>query len=249
MAKHPTSRRPARSGGSNAMTYLFLVGSLIECVLLLTYRFLVRGTVRQTVFTAHALEFLSPFGLVLFCVGLVLFLLRGRFARPQTALFAAMVCVGAFLCVVCRLMRAFPPYIPLMCVAVLVVMLLGAVCLLYPREFAAQATALTLLIGCAALLNRSFSSGIARAATVLCSLALAVGAVLLLKLQKGDGCFAPEKRVLPRDANYALLLGVTALCLAGNCAALLLAGAAYYVVWAGAILLFVLAVWYTVKLM
>lgn len=254
MAKNSNSRRvPHESCGASGAFSLFLAGCIAECYLLLVHRFFVKGTVSQMLFMLRMVEVMKYVGLGVFAVGLALFLLRGRLTKVKPAVCVWLLAAGVFLAVSARVMRAvYPAGTTALCILVPVLMLLLAVWLLYQREFALQATALALLIGCAVLLNRSFGSSIASVAAGLCSLVLVVGAVLLLKLQKGDGCFAQEThalRVLPRGANYALLLGVTALCLAGNCAALLLAGAAYYVIWAGAILLFVLALWYTVKLM
>lgn len=252
MSHRSDSRRPARSGGVNAALALFLSGFFAECFFLLIHRLLLRGTTGQIVFAARALEVLQPVGLGLFGAGLVLFLLRRRFSRPHPALFAALVLSGAVLCVSCRLMRRVPASTTVLCILVPAAMLLLAVWLLYQREFAVQASELSLLILCASLLSRGGSGNAVRALTVLAMLALCAVAVLLVLLRRSGGCFTRGDRflrLLPVGANYALLLGITAGCLAAGLAALFFSAAAYYVVWAAALALFCLAVWYTVKLM
>ena len=54
--------------------------------------------------------------------------------------------------------------------------------------------------------------------------------------------------VFPARTNYALTCAVLALCIAAIAAALF-AGFAYYVIWGASVALFLLAVWYTVKLL
>ena len=55
-------------------------------------------------------------------------------------------------------------------------------------------------------------------------------------------------RVSPAKTNYALTCAVLVLSIAAI-AVSLFAGLAYYVIWGAAVLLFVLAVWYTVKML
>ena len=71
--------------------------------------------------------------------------------------------------------------------------------------------------------------------------------VLTVMLQKHEGKYK-ETVVFPAKANYALTCAVLALSIAAI-AVSLFAGLAYYVIWGAAALLFVLAVWYTVKLL
>lgn len=253
MAKKNNSRPQRANRGASGALSLFIAGCAAECYLLLMHRFFVKGTIDQMLFMLRVVEAMKYVGPVLFAVGLILFLLRGRLTNVKRAVYVSLLAAGVFLAVSAQIMRAvYPAGTTALCVLVPVVMLLAAVWLLYQREFALQATALSLLIGCAVLLNRSFSNGIARAATCVASLLLAVIAVLVLKLQKADGCVVRGKErlhILPREANYPLLLGILAVCLAGNCVALFVAGAAYYLIWAASLLLFCLAVYYTVKLM
>lgn len=253
MAKKTNSRPQRGNRGASGALSLFVAGCVAECYLLLVHRFFVKGTIDQMLFMLRVVEAMKYVGPVLFAAGLVLFLLRGRLTNVKRAVYVSLLAAGVFLAVSAQIMRAvYPAGTTALCVLVPVLMLLLAVWLLYQREFALQATALSLLIGCAVLLNRSFSNGLSRVATCIVSLLLVVVAVLVLKLQKADGCVARGKEqlhVLPRETNYSLLLGVLAVCLAGNCAAMLVAGAAYYIIWAASLLLFCLAVYYTVKLM
>ena len=54
--------------------------------------------------------------------------------------------------------------------------------------------------------------------------------------------------IFPAKTNYALTCAVLVLSIAAI-AVSLFAGLAYYVIWGAAVLLFVLAVWYTVKML
>lgn len=253
MAKKTNSGSQRANRDAGGALSLFIAGCAAECYLLLVHRLFVKGTIDQMLFMLRVVEAMRYVGLALFAAGLVLFLLRGRLPRVRPAVSVWLLAAGVFVAVSAQIMRAvYPAGTTALCILVPVLMLLLAVWLLYQREFALQATSLALLIGCAVLLNRSFSGTIARTVTVLTSLLLVAAAVLLLKLKKADGCLTRGKdalRLLPRETGYSLLLGVLAVCLVGNCAAMLLAGAAYYIIWAASLLLFCLAVYYTVKLM
>lgn len=253
MAKKTNSGSQRANRDAGSALSLFIAGCVAECYLLLIHRLFVKGTIDQMLFMLRVVEAMKYVGLVLFAAGLVLFLLRSRLTHIKPAASVWLLGAGVFITVSAQIMRSvYPAGTTALCILVPVLMLLLAVWLLYQREFALQASALALLIGCAALLNRSFSGTIARTVTGVSSLLLAAIAVLVLKLQKSSGCVTRGKEqlhVLPRETNYPLLLGMLAICLAGNCAAMLIAGAAYYIIWAASLLLFCLAVYYTVKLM
>lgn len=253
MAKKTNSGSPRTNRSAGGALSLFIAGCVAECYLLLVHRLFVKGTITQMLFMLRVVEAMKYVGLVLFAAGLVLFLLRRRLPRVHPALSVWLLAAGVFFAVSAQIMRTvYPSGTTALCILVPVLMLLLAVWLLYQREFALQATALALLIGCSTLLNRSFSSFIARTLTVLSLLLLLAATAGLLKLKKFDGCLASGKnatRLLPREANYRLLFGVLAICLVGGCAAMLISGAAYYIIWAASLLLFCLAVYYTVKLM
>lgn len=147
-------------------------------------------------------------------------------------------------------------FVPITCALVLVY-------LLYPRDFFFTA----LVMACAAVLlwymsratgagfiwTRGIKAGKALYGTIAAIVLLAAYIVALLKLKKSNGMLkikGAEREIFPKGAHYLLSLitaGVTAL--------MVLAGyicggtAAYYLVFATVAYLFVLAVYYTVKMM
>ena len=86
--------------------------------------------------------------------------------------------------------------------------------------------------------------------TAFCWAAMVLVAALLVLtvlLQKHEGKYK-ETVVLPAKTNYALTCAVLVLSIAAI-AVSLFAGLAYYVIWGAAVLLFALAVWYTIKML
>ena len=128
-------------------------------------------------------------------------------------------------------------------------LLLAVVFLLYQHEFAVQTIALTLAIASAVLLNHG-SSSMPALVTAFCWAAMVLVAALLVltvMLQKHEGSYKGTV-IFPAKTNYALTCAVLVLSIAAI-AVSLFAGLAYYVIWGAAVLLFVLAVWYTVKML
>ena len=112
-----------------------------------------------------------------------------------------------------------------------------------------QAIALTLAIDSAVLLNHG-SSSMPALVTAFCWAAMVLVAALLVltvMLQKHEGSYKGTA-IFPAKTNYALTCAVLVLSIAAI-AVSLFAGLAYYVIWGAAVLLFVLAVWYTVKML
>ena len=109
--------------------------------------------------------------------------------------------------------------------------------------------ALTLAIASAVLLNHG-SSSMPALVTAFCWAAMVLVAALLVltvMLQKHEGSYKGTA-IFPAKTNYALTCAVLVLSIAAI-AVSLFAGLAYYVIWGAAVLLFVLAVWYTVKML
>ena len=112
-----------------------------------------------------------------------------------------------------------------------------------------QTIALTLAIASAVLLNHG-SSSMPALVTAFCWAAMVLVAALLVltvMLQKHEGSYKGPV-IFPAKTNYALTCAVLVLSIAAI-AVSLFAGLAYYVIWGAAVLLFVLAVLYTVKML
>lgn len=247
-AKKNDPRREARIAKNNrnlnsALT-LFTAGFIAEFYLLLINQYFVKGSVDQVVAIAGYLEVMAIVG-----AGVVLTVMRRKWTR-----FAAagkwLLGLGLFFGVSSLLMRrVYPMGTTVMCILVPVLMLLAVVFLLYQHEFAVQAIALTLAIASAVLLNHG-SSSMPALVTAFCWAAMVLVAALLVltvMLQKHEGSYKGTV-IFPAKTNYALTCAVLVLSIAAI-AVSLFAGLAYYVIWGAAVLLFVLAVWYTVKML
>ena len=236
-AKKNDPRREARIAKNdrnlNSALTLFTAGFIAEFYLLLINQYFVKGSVDQVVAIAGYLE-------VMAIVGAAAFGAAGKW----------LLGLGLFFGVSSLLMRrVYPMGTTVMCILVPVLMLLAVVFLLYQHEFAVQAIALTLAIASAVLLNHG-SSSMPALVTAFCWAAMVFVAALLVltvMLQKHEGSYKGTV-IFPAKTNYALTCAVLVLSIAAI-AVSLFAGLAYYVIWGAAVLLFVLAVWYTVKML
>lgn len=259
MAKRPNDRRAARAAKKdqrmNRATALVCIGFAAELYLLLFNRFFANGTVDQVVFCASFLEVMRFIGLGLMLVGAVLLVLR----KKKEPLFARLGILGLG----CGLFFAFSAFLMLrffsegtvaMCILVPVLTILGVVTLLYPAEFSAEAIALSVSIAALYLLKRGLDNPSwamrVRILAGLTILVLAAMAAAVMMLQKRGGSLGGGKvKIFSDGANDRLLYGVLALCIAAVLCGMLLSGAAFYGIWALAVALFALAVYYTVKMM
>ena len=164
--------------------------------------------------------------------------------------------IGFFFAVSSQLMlKIYPQGTTVMCVLVPVAMLLGIVFLLYPREFSVQALALTAALMSMYFIHHSGGTeewgGIVIGCCVFAACVVLALIIAVWKAQKSDGRL--EKlgglRIVSSGADYRLIYAVLAVCAAVIIAALLVSAIAYYALWALAIGTFLLAVYYTIKMM
>ena len=110
---------------------------------------------------------------------------------------------------------------------------------------------IALALGALVLLGRSGSTAV-KTCAVLALIAIAVLFVCGCVLKKNEGVLTlggRKMRVFSTSADYRLALGVPALCFVLVIAALAVPTIAFYATWALAIVAFMLAVYYTIKLM
>ena len=233
----------------NCALMLFTAGFIAEFYLLLVSNYYVKGTVDQLVAVARYLEVMAVLGAAAFGAGVVITVMRKKWTR-----FAAangwLLGLGAFFAVSSYIMRKiYPAGTTAMCILVPVLMLLAVVFLLYPHEFSVQTVGMTAAITAAVLLNHG-SMAKTGLVNVLCWAALVLVAALLALtavLQKRGGVYK-DMTVFPAGASYTLTYAVLAAA-AVAIALSLFAGLAYYMIWGAAVLLLLLAVWYTVKML
>lgn len=120
---------------------------------------------------------------------------------------------------------------------------------LYQRDFFPCAAAV--ILSCVALWLVRFGRKLEALVLLAALAALAVG-ILVLRKKGGVACLVPETpiQLLPKSANYLLMLGSCAVGLLTVAASMVLGStAAYYLLFVMIAWLFVLLVYYTVKMM
>ena len=245
------TRREKSERNMNRAVVLLTAGLVAEWYLLMADRYYARGTISQVVAWYDYLGVMRWAALAVLAIGMVLMLLQGR--KPWTAKVGGVLTgCGAFFAFTSVAMRHYyPTSVTVLCVAVPVLLLLGIIYLFYQAEFSIQATELAMALGAVVLLGRSGS-----AAVKLCAALAICGVTLLLictaMVRKNGGTMklnGETLQVFGPKTDYRLTLGVPVLCLAAAAAAIAVPTAAFYATWVLAIVAFVLAVYYTIKLM
>ena len=252
--KH-TERMAKSDRNVNRAMILLMVGLIAEFYLLMVNNYFVKGAVGQVLTMMTVLKVLGIAGAALFGAGLVLWFMRKKWTRFAPAA-PWLLSIGFFFAVSSQLMlKIYPQGTTVMCVLVPVAMLLGIVFLLYPREFSLQALALTAAMMAMYLIHRGGGSdtwhGLVVGCSVFAALVIAALAVAVSKAGKNDGKLEKlgDLRIVSVDGNYKLIYAVLAVCVAAIVIALFATGIAYYGLWVLAVGTFLLAVYYTVKMM
>ena len=256
MAKNnKRAERMARSDRNvNRAMVVLTAGLVAEFYLLMMNSYFVKGSVGQVLTMMTVLKVLGIAGAALFGAGLVFWAMRRKWTRFAPAA-PWLLCIGFFFAVSSQVMlKIYPQGTTMMCVLVPVAMLLGIVFLLYPREFSLQALALTASMMAMYLIHRGGNgnwTGLVTGCCVFAALVIAALGIAVLKAWKNGGKL--EKlgglRIVSSDGNYKLVYAVLAVCLAAILVALFVSGIAYYGLWVLAVVTFLLAVYYTVKMM
>ena len=252
--KH-TERMAKSDRNVNRAMILLMVGLIAEFYLLMVNNYFVKGAVGQVLTMMTVLKVLGIAGAALFGAGLVLWFMRKKWTRFAPAA-PWLLSIGFFFAVSSQLMlKIYPQGTTVMCVLVPVAMLLGIVFLLYPREFSLQALALTAAMMAMYLIHRGGGSdtwhGLVVGCSVFAALVIAALAVAVSKAGKNDGKLEKlgDLRIVSVDGNYKLIYAVLAVCVAAIVIALFATGIAYYGLWVLAVGTFLLAVYYTIKMM
>jgi hypothetical protein len=252
MSKNPNnkSKQIKRDEPMNGAIKFFLAGCVAELYLLILRRFYVNGTLQQVVDWDGYLNYFLYGGLVILAVGLVLALVwKQSKAKRATAwwIFGA----GAFLAASSGLVRVYySTALTFLCILVPVVILLGILWSLYDRECAWALSILGFSLIALWLCRRGMSNlyvGTAvKVGVGLYLLLLVVVAVLAHQAGKKGGMLG-KLRVLPANADVMPIYAACGLSFLALASALIYAPVSYYAMWALAIVVFALAVYYTVK--
>jgi hypothetical protein len=255
ISEKKTARENRENEILNKVLGIFVVGALAEIYALLCYRFFVQSGTDTMLAWLAAIRWTSYITAAVAVVGLILAFAKktSRRLRYLGVLLAWLGIVFAFASRVILLI--YPQGTTIMCALIPVITLYGFIYYLYQREFFVSALAAGISIGALWLCHKAigdswqpFSVGVAAAVLVV----LALIAALTLSLSKNDGCRGRDekkRRVFSAKTNYAVQYGALAVCAATVAIAIANAAAAMYLIWAVVILLFVLAVYHTVRLM
>ncbi len=260
MAKKPNDKRTERmlrkDRNVNLATCLLMAGLIAEFYLLLINRYFVKGTVGQVLAANSFLRVMTYVGLAAAVAGAVMLAMRKKNARCARYGGWVLGC-GVFFAFSSILMRKiYNGGTTAMCILVPVAMILGIIALLYQREFAVESAALAVSIAALALLNVGADKpgwvGLVKGCAAAALALLAAITLCTAAVKKNGGVLGSggkQLRVFPDKADYRLVFGTLALCLALLALALIVPGAAFYGMWILAVAAFCLAVYYTIKLL
>lgn len=243
MPKNSNNKSVKRDEPMTGAMKFFLAGCVAELYLLIVRRFYANGNaLQQIAWFDHYLFYVMGAGAVLLVIGAVCAVLWKADKKklvPALSLAAA----GAFLGLSALLIRWNMATLTLLTVVVPVVMLLGILWSLYDRECALALTILGITLIVLWVCRRAGASqfiGIYVKAISVIYLLLAAAVALLVKQGK-------LRKLLPANADPLPVYIACGLSVAAVAVGLISATAAYYVMWALAIVVFALAVYYTVK--
>lgn len=244
MPKNPNSKAKSvkRDEPMNGAMKFFLAGCVAELYLLIVRRFYVSGTLEQVVAWDGYLKVFAWVGVAVLVLGLALSFLWKQ-ERKKRVIGWSVAGAGAFLAASSFLVHWNMSTLTLLTVVVPVAMLLGILWSLYDRECALALTilgvSLIALWVCRRQMYSIYLGNYVRFAAAAYIIVLAAVAFLVKRGKLG--------RLLPAKADplpVYLACGLSAVAMA---AALISTTTAYYAMWALAMVVFGLAVYYTVK--
>lgn len=253
MPKNPNRRSKLvkRDEPMTGAMKFFLAGCVAELYLLVVRRFYVQGSaVQQIAWYDRYLWILAGAGAAVLALGAVLSV-SWKTDKKKRVTGWYITGAGAFLAVSALLIRLLnTPAVTLLSVAVPVVMLLVILWSLYDRECAVSLTilgvSLIFLWVCRRTLD-SISYGILiRAAACLYLVLLGAIVFLVRRASQNKGRLGGSQLLLA-DTDLLPIYTACGLSAAGIAVALISTAVAYYAMWGLAIVVFALAVYYTVK--
>ena len=245
MSKNPNKRtKPARRDEPmNGAMKFFLAGCVAELYLLLIRRFYVNADsdLQRITWYDSYLWVLVGVGAAVLVAGVVCALLW--WGNPKFRIGCLVIGAGFYISAVAGLVRWNMSFMTLLMVVVPVEMLLGILWSLYDRECALSLTILGVTLIALWVCRRALSSvvvGLYVKIAAIIYLALLVILLVQVARKKLD-------KLLPAKADPLPVYVACGLSLAAMVIVLFSSTAAYYVMWALAIIVFGLAVYYTVK--
>lgn len=231
---------------------ILIMGCVAECYLLLAYNFFAHGPVQWVVALSKVFGVLRYVALAVAVICAVL-AVYWKSEQKKKSLAMWGLGVGAFLSATSFLMMAYyPAATDALCVAVPLLMLFGVICLLYPRDFSVGVAALGIAMADLWIFRRSYMHHPTMLAVItVCAIAVVIAALVVAVLVKKNGgiwvCKKNKVRVFSKNCNYGVMFVAMAVSAAAMVAALAVFSTAFYAMWVLGVILFTLAVYYTVK--
>ena len=246
MAKNPNGKSMKRDNSLYGATIFFLAACLAEFYLLVLRRYYIHGdVVTETLVWHERLLIFAGLGAAALALGVALSVLWKADERKRLIGWC-LTGLGVFFGGGSMLIRLyFESAVTLLSVVVPVVMVLTVIWAFYDRECSVAMTALSgtliLLWMCRRLFNH-LTLGLPVKALAVVYVLLLAGLCYLAKNKKLGNLLPPEADLLP-------IYAATGLSTAAVVLGLFSAAVAYYAMWALGIVVFALAVYYTVKLL
>ena len=252
MSKNPVSKsKPVRRNEpmNNAMKF-FVAGCLAELYLVVIRRFYVNGTAEQLLAWDTYLRYLLGAGGVVLVAGLALLLMWWKLPQRRKIGWYVLA-AGVFLTASSgMIITLYSTALTFLCVVVPVAMLLGILWNLYDRECAWSLTILgTSLIAlwvCRRQMDSIYLGTYVKIAAAAYIVVLLAAALLAQRAAKNGGKLG-RFQVLPTASDPTPIYVACGLSVVALAAALFSTTVAYYAMWALALVVFALAVYYTVK--
>lgn len=239
-----SNQKPAKyDEPMNGAMKFFLAGLVAELYLLIIRRFYANGTaVRQIAWFDYILPVLMVAGAVIFVAGGVCAALW-RADRKKCIYGLCGAAAGAFIGLCAFLIRWNSSSLTFLTVVVPVVMLLGILWSLYDRECALALTLLGIALVVQWICRRVGASQYLGTYVKVVAVLFLIAAVAVAVLAKQGKL----SRLLPASADLLPVYAASGLSVIATAAALISTAAAYYTMWVLSVVVFALAVYYTVK--
>ena len=253
MPKNPNRKPKASKSGTEAMTgamKFFLAGMVAELYLMIIRRFYLEGNTVQMLTWYDYLFYFAIIGVVVLVAGVALFALWRKDRKKREiglwiAVFGGFLAIASFL-----IWKLNAPVVTLLSVAVAAAMLLGILWTLYDRECAYALSVLgvsLVVLWASRKVVSSIAMGTIAKIAVVVFIALLAGFAYLIRQAKQNGGMVGKLRLLPANANVKPIYTACAISAVALVTALVSVSISYYAIWVLALVVFALAVYYTVK--
>lgn len=235
----------------NGALKFFIGGCLAEVYLLMARKYYINGNVDQMLGWDAVMPTLIGTGAAVLALGVILAIVWRKESGWKRSLAWSVVFTGLFFSAGNWLVKmVYPSGAMILSVITAAVMLLGVLWCLYARDcFYAMVILFTGLFAtwvCRHGMNNIYWKSYVIAGACVYLVMLAAVALTARKVERADGMMG-NICVLPKDTDCTVLFVTCGLSAAATVLSLFSAAAAYYALWVLGIVIFILAVFYTVK--